>query len=55
MPGQQKPIGYFNSVGTSLGFGERSDPNQGDRMYVPGVGTYDVAKNADDNGAPAWK
>ena len=40
MPGQNKPIGYWNSVGTSFGFVERSDPNIGDKMTNPGPGTY---------------
>ena len=29
VPTQQKPQGYFTSVGTSLGFGERHDPLDG--------------------------
>jgi hypothetical protein len=41
MPGQQKAQGYFTSVGTSLGFGEREDPNE-KRLNVPGVGTYNI-------------
>jgi len=40
MPGQQKPIGYWNSVGTSFGFGDRSDPIKGEKTTVPGPGTY---------------
>lgn len=55
MPGQQKPIGYWNSTGTSLGFGERSDPLKGDVIHIPGAGTYEVGKNADENEAPKWK
>lgn len=29
MPGQEKVQGYFNSVGTSLGFGKRHEPLDG--------------------------
>jgi hypothetical protein len=41
-------------VGTSLGFGERSDlmnPN----IVTPGVGTYDLRNDASENINPAWK
>ena len=65
VPTQQKPQGYFNSVGTSLGFGDRYDPLDGNDIrfamrgsaepdepkrnikVVPGVGEYDIGKNAD--------
>jgi len=42
MPGQQKAQGYFTSVGTSFGFGERQDPIEADILQVPGVGTYEM-------------
>ena len=40
MPGQNKVIGFYNSVGTSFGFGDRPDPNTGDKMTNPGPGAY---------------
>jgi hypothetical protein len=55
MPGQQKAIGYFTSTGTGLGFGERYDPLKANPVQVPGVGTYDVTRNGEDNEGPKWK
>lgn len=55
MPGQQKAQGYYTSVGTSLGFGERHDPLDDNKTVVPGVGTYNISKDGKDNDAPAWK
>lgn len=40
MPGQNKPIGYWNSVSTGFGFGERSEAITGERVTNPGPGTY---------------
>lgn len=53
MPGQQKAQGYYTSVGTSFGLGERS--NDEPHMIIPGVGTYEMAQDAQNNMAPAWK
>jgi hypothetical protein len=55
MPGQQKAQGYFTSVGTSFGFGERTDEQSNNKTVVPGVGTYNVTRDGNDNDAPAWK
>lgn len=48
-------MGYYQSVGTSMGFGERHDPLKDNPMIVPGVGTYNVGKDADGNSNPSWK
>ena len=53
MPGQQKAQGYFTSVGASFGLGERS--NDEPNMIIPGVGNYEIAQDAHNNNAPAWK
>ena len=54
MPGQQKAQGYMTSVGTSFGFGERSE-TVNPKKKVPGVGTYDLGKEAEQNNNPSWK
>ena len=55
VPGQQKAQGFYTSVGTSLGFGERSDPLDNVPTYVPGVGEYNISKPAEENSNPTWK
>jgi len=55
MPGQQKAMGYYTSTGTGLGFGERHDPLKDNPVVVPGVGTYNVTKDAENNDNPKWK
>lgn len=49
MPTQQKPQGYFTSVGTSLGFGERHDPLDGAdvRFAVRGTAEPGVPKRTE--------
>jgi hypothetical protein len=46
VPGQQRAQGFYTSVGTSLGYGERSDPLDLVPTFVPGVGEYDIGKGA---------
>lgn len=55
VPTQQKAQGYFNSVGTSLGLGIRHQPLDNVPWENPGVGDYDLAKNAEENSNPTWK
>lgn len=59
MPGQEKVQGYFTSVGTSLGFGKRHDPLDGQNLYTPGVGAYnidkDIAKDPNKNADAQWR
>jgi hypothetical protein len=55
MPGQQKPQGYFTSVGASFGFGDRPDPIAGEHLSFPGTGQYDLRHSADTNSEPKWK
>ena len=59
MPGQEKVQGYFNSVGTSLGFGKRHEPLDGQPIYTPGVGSYNIdhniAKDAGKNADAQWR
>lgn len=40
VPGQQKAQGYFTSVGTSMGFGERPDGLNKMTLGFPGPATY---------------
>ena len=55
VPGQQRAQGFYTSVGTSLGYGERSDLLDMVPKYVPGVGEYDISKGAEENSNPTWK
>ena len=55
VPGQAKSQGYFNSVGTSMGLGKRHEPLDGQPIYNPGIGDYDLAKDAHENPNPTWK
>ena len=55
VPGQQKAQGFYTSVGTSLGYGDRSDPLDYVPILNPGVGEYNIGKNADENSNPTWK
>lgn len=55
VPTQQKPQGFFNSVGTSMGLGVRHDSLDVMPWKNPGVGTYELAKEATDNSNPTWK
>ena len=69
VPGQQKAQGFYTSVGTSLGFGRRHEPLDGQNVGkeygkdgvvtrvidFPGVGTYDVGADARANSNPSWK
>ncbi len=54
VPGQQKAQGYFTSVGTSMGFGKRHDPLDGQPINFPGVGNYDITKDIEQNSNPKW-
>lgn len=54
VPGQQRPQGYFNSVGTSMGLGKRHEPLDGIDVDYPGPGEHEVGKNAGENAAPAY-
>lgn len=55
VPGQQKPQGYWNSVGTSLGYGKRHEPLDGKDVSFPGVGNYEISQEANENPNPKWK
>ena len=45
----------YTSVGTSMGLGKRHEPLDGQPVNHPGVGTYDIGKDAGDNPNPTWK
>jgi len=47
VPGQGKSQGYYNSVGTSMGMGKRHEPLDGQPINNPGVGDYNLIKEAD--------
>lgn len=55
VPTQQKAQGFNTSVGTSMGFGERHQPLDGMPVKNPGVGDYDLAKDAIENNNPKWR
>jgi len=42
-------------VGTSFGFGERSDPIAGENVNFPGVGNYNIGNEAELNENPKWR
>lgn len=55
VPTQQKAQGFFNSVGTSMGYGKRHEPLDGMPTKNPGVGDHDLTKEAGDNSNPKWR
>ena len=55
VPTQTKAQGFNTSVGTSMGFGERHDPIDGQSLRNPGVGEYNLAKDALENHNPGWR
>ena len=55
VPGQRKAEGYYQSTGVSLGFGERHDPMERDKVEWPGPGAHEVRKDARVNNNPKWK
>ena len=55
VPSQQKPQGFFTSVGTSMGLGKRHGPLDGVPQENPGPGQHETTKDAGDNSAPAYR
>jgi len=51
---QQKAQGFWNSTGASFGFGERGELLQGTCVLAPGVGSYNLRKEAGENINPKW-